>query len=164
MAYVWLVHLMVWKQSNAVEASTGSVPDHREGSGDLRTPVADSWPCLCSRCSRSQAVREIHIWVLRISEHSSTATSQDGYPPDGVILQPIEEDGTLGEGYGSISVAASVATSTAQTASKKLPPWLNSHNVRQSVPISTPTSATRNEVWLPQGGLVARGRLLGIIP
>ena len=91
-----------------------------------------------------------------MSEQSSTNGPPEGYNADGTILQPIEEDGTLStEGYGSISVAASVAASTAQATPKKLPPWLNSHSVRQSVPISTPASATRNtaEVWLPQGTL-----------
>ncbi|CAE7661393.1 unnamed protein product [Symbiodinium sp. CCMP2592] len=81
----------------------------------------------------------------QISEQSSTTGPPEGYNADGTILQPIEEDGTLSaEGYGSISVAASVAASTAQATPKKLPPWLNSHSVRQSVPISTPASATRN--------------------
>eukprot|EP00439_Symbiodinium_sp_Y106_P085185 s632_g27.t2 len=81
----------------------------------------------------------------QMSEQSSTNGPPEGYNADGTILQPIEEDGTLStEGYGSISVAASVAASTAQATPKKLPPWLNSHSVRQSVPISTPASATRN--------------------
>ncbi|CAE7036020.1 unnamed protein product [Symbiodinium natans] len=116
---------------------------------------------LADELSKRQAVqyqiiekdRQICELQSQISEQSSTGNSPEGYNADGTILQPIEEDGTLSENYGSISVAASVATSTAQATPKKLPPWLNSHAVRQSVPVSTPNSTTRNmaEVRLPQG-------------